>query len=147
MGPFVSFQELNSIITSDYSEYQLYQCLLQPFYSFTVVSPDVNELNVFEQDQLQRILDEFKDVFPIDLPSGLPPKRAVDHKIDLVPGAQPVSIPPYRMSQLEEDELARQLDDYLKQGYIRIANLLGVHPYFFERRKRVLGACVWITRN
>ena len=35
--------------------------------------------------QAQPILEEFKDVFPDDLPS-LPPKQKVDHAIDLEPG-------------------------------------------------------------
>ena len=113
----------------------MYQCVLQPFYSFTVVSNDVNELNVFEHEQLQSVLESFKDVFPQDLPSGLPPPRAVDHRIDLIPGAQPVSIPPYQMSQLEEDELARQLDNYLQQGYIRHSKSPWGAPVLLRKKK------------
>ena len=142
MGPLVNFQELNEIVSSGYTEFHLYQCVLKLFYSFTVFSPNVNELNVFEHEQLNSLLEEFKDVFPEALPRGLPLKREVDHRIDLIPGAQPVSIPPYRMSQIEEDELARQLDDYLQQGYIRHNNHLGEHQFFFARRRVVPGVCV-----
>lgn len=67
---------------------------------------------------LRQLLTEFADVFPEHLLSGLPPKREIDHCIDLVPRAQPVSIPPYKMSQLEEDEFAQQLQEYLHLGYI-----------------------------
>ena len=35
-------------------------------------------------DQVQAILDEYSDVFPKDLPSGLPPARDLDHKTELV---------------------------------------------------------------
>lgn len=35
---------------------------------------------------LQRVLKEFKDVSPKDLPPGLPPIRGIEHQIDLVPG-------------------------------------------------------------
>ena len=43
------------------------------------------------------VLQEFKDVFPDEI-LGLPPKRDIDFKIELVPGATPVSKNPYRMS-------------------------------------------------
>ena len=35
------------------------------------------------------VLEDFKDVFPPKLPMELPPKRAVDHKIEITPGANP----------------------------------------------------------
>ncbi|XP_070012889.1 uncharacterized protein [Nicotiana sylvestris] len=39
------------------------------------------------------IVREFPEVFPDDLP-GLPPERIIDFGIDLMPGTQPISIPP-----------------------------------------------------
>ena len=44
------------------------------------------------------IVQEFPGVFAE--PSGLPPRRACDHQIPLIAGAQPVSIRPYRHSQI-----------------------------------------------
>ena len=38
---------------------------------------------------VQEILEEFSDVFPKDLPRGLPPIREVDHRIELILGAEP----------------------------------------------------------
>ena len=46
----------------------------------------------------QNILREYADVFPKDLPAGLHPQRDVDHRIELVPGAEPPHKAPYRMS-------------------------------------------------
>ena len=43
------------------------------------------------------MLQEFKDVFPDEI-LGLPPKRDIDFRIDLLPGAAPMSKTPYRMS-------------------------------------------------
>jgi len=36
---------------------------------------------------LKFFLQEFKDVFPEKIPSGLPPIRGIEHQIDFVPGA------------------------------------------------------------
>ena len=46
------------------------------------------------------VLQEFKDVFPDEIP-GLPPKRDIYFTIELVPGAAPVSKTPYMMSTPE----------------------------------------------
>ena len=29
--------------------------------------------------RIERLLDKYKDVFPNDLPKGLPPRRPIDH--------------------------------------------------------------------
>ena len=69
--------------------------------------------------QVQEILNEFSDVFPKDLPAGLPPQRQLDHKIELVPGAEPPHRAPYRMSPQGLDELKKQLKDLTEKGYIQ----------------------------
>jgi hypothetical protein len=36
---------------------------------------------------ITNLLQEFKDVFPAEIPSGLPPLRGIEHQIDLITGA------------------------------------------------------------
>jgi hypothetical protein len=36
---------------------------------------------------ISNLLQEFKDVFPAEIPPGLPPLRGIEHQIDLIPGA------------------------------------------------------------
>ena len=67
----------------------------------------------------KKIIREFKSIFPDELPKKLPPKRALDHKIDLVDGAKPPNLPIYRMSDYELKELKKQLDNLLACGFIR----------------------------
>ena len=66
---------------------------------------------------------EFFDVFPEEL-LGLQPDREIEFYIDLIPGAQLVSIPPYRMAPAELTELRKQLDELLEKGFIRSSTSL-----------------------
>ena len=84
--------------------------------------------------QAQYLLKDFADVFQTP-PPGLPPKRAVDHKIELVPGAEPPSRPTYKMSYKELDELKSQLDELLKQGYIKPSVSPYGAPVLFVKKK------------
>ena len=43
--------------------------------------------------EVQSLLDQFEHLFKE--PVGLPPSRACDHEIPLIPGARPVNIRPY----------------------------------------------------
>src|SRR5206468_12113010 len=62
---------------------------------------------------------DLKDVFPDELPPGLPPVREVDHRIELIPDSQPVYRSMYRMSPGELDEMKKQLDQLLTNGFVR----------------------------
>ena len=64
------------------------------------------------------VVHEFLDVFPKELP-GLPPAREIEFQIDVVPGTDPISMPPYRMAHVELKELNEQLKELLDKGFIR----------------------------
>ena len=68
---------------------------------------------------LQPLLKKYADVFPDDLPAGLPPSRTVDHKIVLKPNAAPFSRSPPRLAPPELTELKKQLVELLNTGKIR----------------------------
>ena len=50
------------------------------------------------------VVNEFPEVFPEELPD-LPPDREIKFAIDLVPGTEPVSKAPYRMTPIKMKEL------------------------------------------
>lgn len=84
---------------------------------------------------MKDILPSYSDVFPSDLPPGLPPHRAVDHEIELMPGASPPNRPPIPLSPAESAELESLLDDMLSKGYIEPSKSPFGAPVFFVRKK------------
>ena len=64
---------------------------------------------------LPRVLCEYVDVFPDELP-GLPPQRDVDFGIELHPGTSTISMTPHRMALVELQELRVQLQGYWTRG-------------------------------
>jgi len=44
---------------------------------------------------IKRVLEEFLDVMPEELPEDLPPRRRVDHVIEVMPGVEPPAKAPY----------------------------------------------------
>ncbi|XP_052736657.1 uncharacterized protein LOC128197864 [Vigna angularis] len=79
---------------------------------------NLNSLSLGNQSVDLLVVNEFMDVFPEEVPS-LPPQREVEFSIDLVSGAGPVSIAPYRMAPAELAELKKQIEDLLEKQFIR----------------------------
>lgn len=68
-------------------------------------------------DSVSLLLQQFAHLF--EPPTGLPPHRAFDHTIPLIPGAQPVNLRPYRYTPTQKDEIERQVAEMIKQGIIQ----------------------------
>ncbi|XP_040930106.1 uncharacterized protein, partial [Gossypium hirsutum] len=84
---------------------------------FLVLAPTCDRTTA--QLQEARLLQEFRDVFPEEIPSGLPPIRGIEHQIDLVPGAAIPNRPAYRSNPEETKELQKQVNELLEKGYVR----------------------------
>nr|GEX53112.1 putative reverse transcriptase domain-containing protein [Tanacetum cinerariifolium] len=78
------------------------------------------ETKVEVSNVIERVLDEFKDVIPKELLKKLPPRREVDHTIELETGSMP---PSPRQSSLpnatNREELRKQLKELMDAGSIR----------------------------
>jgi hypothetical protein len=96
--------------------YQMVQFIFAQDKGFYVMLTVTSESDVSPNDI--PIVSEYLDVFPADITS-LPPKREVEFSIDLIPGAEPVSVAPYRMSPLELKELKSQLEELIQKHFIR----------------------------
>ena len=71
------------------------------------------------REKLGHMIQQYRDIFPEQLPKGIPPKRVVEHSIKIEPGSKPSYRPPYRLGPTEQDELEEQIKDLLAQGFIR----------------------------
>ena len=90
------------------------------------------------------MLDEFADVFPDNLPLGLPGPRETDHSIDLVEHAKPPAHRVYRLSAEEEIQLKRQLEAYLQAGQIEPArSTFGAGVLFARKNDGTLRLCIY----
>ena len=92
---------------------------------------------------IAQVLNEFGDVLTNKLPKELPPKREVDHKIELVPEGEPQNKAPYQLNKTELVELKRHLTELLAIGYIRPnKSPFGVPVLFVSKKDGQLRMCV-----
>jgi hypothetical protein len=67
------------------------------------------------------LLQQFQDVFPSELPPGLPLIRGIEHHIDLIPGASLPNRAAYRANPEETNEIQRKVQELLDRGYVRVS--------------------------
>jgi hypothetical protein len=89
-----------------------------------------------EADPLEtiKVVSEFPDVFPKDLP-GMPPERKVEFAIELLPGTAPISKRAYRVSGPKLVELKKQIDVLSEKGYIKPSTSPWAAPVLFVEKK------------
>ncbi|KAI3727700.1 hypothetical protein L6452_16318 [Arctium lappa] len=89
-----------------------------------------------------RIVRDYSDVFPEDLP-GLPPERLVEFQIDLTPGAASIACAPYRLAPTEMKEMMTQLQELLEKGFIRpISSPWGAPVLFVKKKDGSMRMCI-----
>jgi len=76
-----------------------------------------------EDPAAEALLSEFADVFPEKLPDGLPPKRGVEHRIEIKPGAR---LPPSRPLRHQSSKDLAVFEQYTREliasGRLRVSN-------------------------
>ncbi|CAI7730659.1 unnamed protein product [Closterium sp. NIES-53] len=85
-----------------------------------VTNEDEGERKTLElPPAIQKLLEEFEDVLPDDLPDQLPPYRTHQHEIIEEPGSKPTFGAPYRLSPTELADMKKQIEYLLDKGLIR----------------------------
>ncbi|KAA0061386.1 RNA-directed DNA polymerase-like protein [Cucumis melo var. makuwa] len=89
------------------------------------------------------ILEKYRDVMPESLPKSLPPRRMIDHEIELVPGEKSPAKNAYRMTPPALAELRKQLDELLNAGFIGPAKApYGASVLFQKKKDGSLRLCI-----
>jgi hypothetical protein len=70
-------------------------------------------------EEVHDILHKFADVFPDELPGGVPCRPSHVRTIELEEGAIPPSRPMYRLSPVELQEVKQQVEQLLRKGHIK----------------------------
>lgn len=63
--------------------------------------------------EVREVLKDFAGVFM--MPTGLPPKRILDHHIHLESGSRPVNVQPYRYSYFQKTTIEKLVQEILEQ--------------------------------
>ena len=82
---------------------------------------------------MKKLLKEFNDVFRE--PEMLPPHRSHNHHINLVEGAQPVNIRPYRYGALQKDVIEKMTQELLQSGVIQNSSSSYSSPVVLVKKK------------
>lgn len=86
---------------------EVYAVFVRPRESAAVVA-----INAIEDKDVRALVQEYASVFPDKLPAVLPPKRGVEHRIELKPDAK---LPPVRPLRHQSSKDLETFDAYIKE--------------------------------
>jgi len=97
---------------------------------------------------VQQVLDEYKDVFPNQLPNTLPPHRAIEFDLNMKADAKPQYRPPFRLSQVEQASLDKFVKELEEKGWIQLSTSNWVSNIFGVPKKnsegKIPSRCEWL---
>ena len=105
-------------------------------YVATQSAVEIYRVNQLEGTTIEdiRIVNEYPDVFPKELPN-MPPERDIEFIIELLPGTAPIAKRPYRMGVNELAELKKQIRELLDKGYVQPSSSQWGAPVLFVEKK------------
>jgi len=82
---------------------------------------------------IEELISKYSKLFqPV---KGLPPSRETDHAINIIPGASPVNVKPYRYPHYQKKEIEEQISLMLDKGFIRTSTSSFSSPVLLVKKK------------
>ena len=119
----INFVQLQGLCSQGSVSHIIHLCVVAPDAETTTPIPDC----------IQKVIEEFPDIFAE--PTGLPPRRACDHRIPVIPGAQPVNVRPYRHKPELKSEIEKQVEELLRSGIIQRSTSPFSSPVILVKKK------------
>lgn len=94
---------------------------------------EMTSLTPIQKQQLDYLLEQFAEIFTT--PVGLPPRRQIEHRINLLEGQGPVNVRPYRYSHHHKDEIEKQTKELLQAGLVRHSQSAFSSPVILVKKK------------
>ena len=100
---------------------------------------DLGAVHLWGEDlpeEIKAVLKKYDDVFPKELPPGLPHIcKGHEFKIELEDDTPPVHWPLYKLSPLELEEARKEIEYILEHGFIRPSESPSGAPILFAPKK------------
>ncbi|TYK22651.1 reverse transcriptase [Cucumis melo var. makuwa] len=82
---------------------------------------------------VRNLLARYRSIF--ETPKGLPPKRAVDHRIVTLEGQKPINVRPYKYGYIQKEEIEKLVSKMLQAGIIRPSRSPYSNPVLLVKKR------------
>ncbi|KAJ3687882.1 hypothetical protein LUZ61_017046 [Rhynchospora tenuis] len=83
--------------------------------------------------ELSAVLEQYQAIF--EEPTALPPRRAIDHAVPLLPDSKPINQRPYRYSYFQKVEIEKIVTEFLKNQLIQPSSSPFASPVLLVKKK------------
>jgi len=91
----------------------------QPLYLLMPNNICLSSMQAYLSLGMEQHLKKYDDVFPKDIPHGLPPKRGTEYNIDLIQGASLPNRLTYRSNTEETKEIQKHVAQLMDKGSVQ----------------------------
>lgn len=126
-------QRANYVRTCDASQIEKEENERECIYVALVTEAKVDDATAMSASG-QAVFEQYADIFPEELPPGLPPRRTRTD-ISLIPGEPPPHFALRRMNPKEQREVRRLIEEYLREGQIRPSESRFAAPVLLAKKK------------